>query len=87
MLTLVNLTTRFSSRLFQSIVWLQKGQIFLVERIEVEPFDRIAAIEWNAIRFDRSLRVENVLCLPRSIDYHNVGHMLCMHARPHRRKV
>ena len=25
------------------------------------------------------------VCL-KSIDYHNVGHMLCMHARPHSRK-
>ena len=25
------------------------------------------------------------VCL-KAIDYHNVGHMLCMHARPHRRK-
>ena len=26
-----------------------------------------------------------LVCL-KSIDYHNVGHMLCMQARPHRRK-
>ena len=25
------------------------------------------------------------VCL-KSIDYHNVGHILCMHARPHRRE-
>ena len=39
--------------------------IFLVERTEDEPFDRIEVIEWNAVEFDRSLRVENVLCLPQ----------------------
>ena len=27
------------------------GRIFLVERTEVEPFDRIAGIEWNAVEF------------------------------------
>ena len=27
--------------------------IFLVERTEVEPFDRIAGIEWNAVEFYR----------------------------------
>ena len=33
--------------LIPSIGWLYIGQIFLVERTEVEPFDRIAGIEWN----------------------------------------
>ena len=28
-------------------------------------FDRIAGIEWNAVEFHLSLRVENVLCLPQ----------------------
>ena len=31
--------------------WLQRCRIFLVERTEVEPFDRIAGIEWNAVEF------------------------------------
>ena len=33
--------------------WLQIGRIFLVERTEVEPFDRNAEIEWNAVEFYR----------------------------------
>ena len=45
--------------------WLKIGRVFLVERTEVEPFDRIARIELNAIEIDRSLRVKNVLCLPQ----------------------
>ena len=56
--------------------------MFLVEKSEVEPFDRIAGIEWNAVEFDRSLQGRKRSLL---IDYHNVGHMLCMYARPHRR--
>ena len=39
--------------------------IRLVKRTEVEPLDRISGIEWNAVEFDRSLRVENVLFLPQ----------------------
>ena len=42
------------------------GRSFLADRTEVELFDRIAGIEWSAVEFDRSRRVENVLCLPQS---------------------
>ena len=37
------------------------GRIFLVERTEVEPFDRIAGIEWNAVEFYR------ICCMARSL--------------------
>ena len=33
--------------------WLYIGRIVLVERTEVEPFDRIAGIEWNAVKLYR----------------------------------
>ena len=36
-------------------------RIFLVERTEVEPFDRIAGIEWNAVEFHR------IYCMARSL--------------------
>ena len=41
--------------------WLQIGRIFLFERTEVEPFDRIAGIEWNAVEFYR------ICCMARSL--------------------
>ena len=41
--------------------WLYIGRIFLVERTEVEPFVRIAGIEWNAVEFYR------ICCLARSL--------------------
>ena len=41
--------------------WLEIGRIFLVERTEVEPFDRIAGIEWNAVEFYR------ICCMARSL--------------------
>ena len=37
------------------------NRIFLVERTEVEPFDRIAGIECNAVEFYR------VCCMARSL--------------------
>ena len=37
------------------------NRIFLVERTEVEPFDRIAEIEWNAVEFYR------ICCMARSL--------------------
>ena len=37
------------------------GRIFLVEKTEVERFDRIAGIEWNAGEFYR------ICCMARSI--------------------
>ena len=37
------------------------GRIFLVERTEIEPFDRIAGIEWNAVEFYR------ICCMARSL--------------------
>ena len=42
-----------SSRRLAENGWLLIGRIFLVERAEVEPFDRIAGIEWNAVEFYR----------------------------------
>ena len=41
--------------------WLLIGQIFLVERTEVEPYDRIAGIERNAVEFYR------ICCMARSL--------------------
>ena len=41
--------------------WLYIGRIFLVERTEVEPFDRIAGIERNAVEFYR------ICCMARSL--------------------
>ena len=41
--------------------WREIGRIFLVERTEVEPFDRNAWIEWNAVEFYR------VCCMARSL--------------------
>ena len=41
--------------------WLKIGRIFLVERTEVELFDRIAGIEWNAVEFYRNC------CMVRSL--------------------
>ena len=38
---------------------------FFIRKDKGRMFDRIAGIEWNAVDFDRSLRVENVLCLPQ----------------------
>ena len=35
------------------IGWLKTGRIFQVKRTEVEPFDRIAGIEWNAVELYR----------------------------------
>ena len=75
--------SQFSHDADVGIGWLKIGRIFLVERTEVEPFDRIAEIEWNTVEFDRSFRVH--VCL-KSIDYHNVGHILCMQARSLRRQ-
>ena len=41
--------------------WLQMGRIFLVGRTEVEYFDPIAGIEWNAVEFYR------ICCMARSL--------------------
>ena len=43
------------------IGWLQIGRVFLLERIEVEPFDPIAGIEWNAVEF------YCICCMARSL--------------------
>ena len=52
-------------------------------------FDRIPFDPCNSIkRFDLSPfdQKNSTYLQPPSIDYLNVGHMLCMHAHPHRRK-
>ena len=41
--------------------WLQIGRMFLVEKTKVEPSDRIAGIEWNAVEFYR------ICCITRSL--------------------
>ena len=38
---------------------------FLVERKEVEPFDRIAGIDWNAVEFDRTGRKRSLFASSR----------------------
>ena len=55
--------------------WLQIGPIFLVEMTEVEPFDRIAGIEWNAFEFCRFCCMARSLRSLRKIATSRHGHM------------
>ena len=51
------------------------GGIFLVERTEVEPFDRNAGIDWNAVEFYRISFMARSLGSLRQVATLRHGHM------------
>ena len=69
--------TRFSKTYFDVKIfgWLSIGRSFLVERTEVEPFDRIAGIERNAVEFYRVCFMAWSLRSLRQVAFLRHGHM------------
>ena len=55
--------------------WLYIGRIFLAGRTEVEPFDQIAGIEWNAVEFYRICFMARSLRSLRQVATLRHGHL------------